>query len=218
MDRQEVFNNVHTIEKALELSWEKFFDMTLPVLLGEACEETQFIDLQKVSHLLVYGGTKGERNSFLRQALCSLNAARDPDVEGFYVIGDQMIEWPLTENVRGFYSGAESISAGLNKLLTVMDERYDKLYELKLTSSETIRSSMPFIVALIDGIDKETESKIVRIASKGRAVGIHLILSVQSTSNKVITGLLRVNFPARITFRNESATESKLILNYEGSE
>lgn len=210
---------VFSVEKAIEASREKWLGKDLPIVLGEACDEIQFVDLQKAPHILVAGGAKSERDAFLKQAMRSICAARKPDEVDFYLFGKQMNEWQLVTSARSVYCDEESISAGLDKLVSIMEYRYDKLYKTRSrTAFETLRSTMPFIVALIDGIDKNIENNVLQLGAKGRAVRIHLILSVQSTSKKVITGSLKVCFPTRIAFHTETVAESMLILDCRGAE
>ena len=204
---------VCTVAKALEVSLETLLKMQLPILLGEACDGIQFVDLQKAPHILVAGGTKGERNAFLNRALRSLCAAKERSEVWYYLLGEQVTEWMLPNISRRVYCDSEAISSGLNKLLDVLDYRYEKLLEKGLRSSETLRRTMPFIVVLIDGIDNEIEPKITRLASQGSAVGIHLILSAQSASKNLINGWLKANFRARVAFRTETAAESEIILD-----
>lgn len=84
---------------------------------------------------------------------------------------------------------------------------------------------MPFIVIIVDEMadlmmqaGKDLEALIVRIAQKGRAAGIHLVLATQSPKVQVITGLIKSNVPARITFKVTNFTESSVALGMSGAE
>lgn len=209
---------VCSVEKKLDVSRDKWLGKDLPIMLGAACDEIQFVDLQKAPHLLVAGGAKSERNAFLKQAMRSICATRKPDGVDVYLFGKQMNEWLLAANAR-VYCDAESISVGLDGLKEEMDRRYNLLAGKRCGPSfDALKPSMPYIVALIDGINKDIENNVLKLCSKGRAVGIHLILSVQSTSKKVITGFLKACFPTRIAFHTKTAAESMLILDCKGAE
>jgi len=84
---------------------------------------------------------------------------------------------------------------------------------------------LPYIVAIIDEYGdlimtagKEVELPIARIAQKARAVGIHMIIATQRPSAKIVTGIIKANFPARIAFRVAGATDSSIILDQSGAQ
>ncbi|MDO8522653.1 MAG: DNA translocase FtsK [bacterium] len=91
--------------------------------------------------------------------------------------------------------------------------------------SEALPEAMPYIVVIIDELadmmssyPRELESGIVRLAQMSRAVGIHLILSTQRPSVKVITGLIKANIPARVALQVASQVDSRTILDMGGAE
>lgn len=84
---------------------------------------------------------------------------------------------------------------------------------------------MPYIVIIADEMadmmmtsGKEVEAHIIRLAQKSRAVGIHLVLATQKPTVDVITGLIKSNLPARISFQVSSKTDSRVVLDESGSE
>ena len=127
----------------------------------------------------------------------------------------------------------------LNSLCIEMDERYDLLkaararnikeYNDKFTQRKLNPNKghrfLPFIVLVIDEFadlimtaGKEVELPIGRLAQLARAVGIHLIIATQRPSVKIITGLIKANFPARIAFRVTSNVDSRTILDTKGAD
>lgn len=127
----------------------------------------------------------------------------------------------------------------LNSLCIEMDSRYDLLKEaavrnLKEYNAKFVQRQLnpekghkflPYIVLVIDELadlmmtaGKEVETPIARLAQLARAVGIHLVLATQRPSVKVITGLIKANFPARLSYRVTSSIDSRTILDTGGAE
>ncbi|NHE59118.1 FtsK/SpoIIIE family DNA translocase [Cyclobacterium plantarum] len=127
----------------------------------------------------------------------------------------------------------------LNSLCIEMDNRYDLLKDagcrnLKEYNSKFVARKlnpekghqfMPYIVLVIDELadlmmtaGKEIEGPIARLAQLARAIGIHLVLATQRPSVNVITGIIKANFPARLSFRVTSKIDSRTILDAGGAE
>lgn len=128
----------------------------------------------------------------------------------------------------------------IHSLNQEMDDRYDLLrsaktfnikeynekYDQNLLSSKEGHHHLSYIVAVVDEFAdlflksgrKEVEPLIVRIAQRGRAAGIHLVLATQRPSSNIITGCIKANFPGRVAFRVFQRVDSKTILDQEGAD
>lgn len=105
------------------------------------------------------------------------------------------------------------------------EEILDRLKPETEEEQKSIPLNLPFIVIIADEIadlmmtaGKEVEQHIIRLAQKSRAVGIHLILATQKPTVDVITGLIKSNLPARISFQVASRTDSRVVLDEMGAE
>ncbi len=118
-----------------------------------------------------------------------------------------------------------SIDAYNEKIQECSEEEYRDLMNLSC-SGENVKGKMPYIVVIIDEfadlilgpVGKEIEKSICRLAAKARACGIHLIMATQRPSVDVITGLIKANFPSRVSFKVTSSIDSRTILNCLGAE
>ena len=115
------------------------------------------------------------------------------------------------------------------KFLTKYGCRSSREYNEQLKNGKLLNEEghrpMPYIVAVIDEIaelmvacGKEFEMPLARLAQKSKAEGIHLIITTQQTSTKIITGILKANFPSRIAFKVHSISDSRTILDMTGAQ
>ncbi|MCM1290662.1 MAG: DNA translocase FtsK [Prevotella sp.] len=132
----------------------------------------------------------------------------------------------------------DKVVATLNSLCKEMDDRYKLLkgnsrnveeYNEKVISGYLDKNSghrfLPYIVVVVDEFadlimtaGRDVEMPIARLAQKARAVGMHVIIATQRPSTKVITGNIKANFPARISFKVTSGVDSKTILDQTGAQ
>ncbi|TGE24634.1 DNA translocase FtsK [Hymenobacter aquaticus] len=145
----------------------------------------------------------------------------------------------LPDTEEAIITDTKKVVNTLNSLCMEMDKRYDllkdagcrnlkeynrKFIERRLNPKKGHRF-MPFIVLVIDELadlmmtaGKEVETPIARLAQLARAIGIHLIVATQRPSVNVITGIIKANFPCRISFKVTSKIDSRTILDAGGAD
>ncbi|GAB5527179.1 MAG: DNA translocase FtsK [Roseivirga sp.] len=145
----------------------------------------------------------------------------------------------LPDNEEPIITDTKKVIFTLNSLCIEMDQRYDllkdaacrnikeyngKFIDRKLNPEKGHRY-LPYIVLVIDELadlmmtaGKEVETPIARLAQLARAIGIHLVVATQRPSVNVITGIIKANFPARLSFRVTSKIDSRTILDAGGAD
>lgn len=145
----------------------------------------------------------------------------------------------LPESEEPIITDTKKVVNTLNSLCIEMDRRYDLLkdagcrnlkeynnkFVARKLNPENGHRFLPYIVLVIDELadlmmtaGKEVETPIARLAQLARAIGIHLIIATQRPSVNVITGIIKANFPARLSFRVTSKIDSRTILDAGGAE
>lgn len=145
----------------------------------------------------------------------------------------------LPNNDEAIITDTKKVIYTLNSLCIEMDNRYDLLkkagvrnlkeYNAKFIERRLLPSDghkfLPYIVLIIDELadlmmtaGKEVETPIARLAQLARAIGIHLVVATQRPSVNVITGIIKANFPARLSFKVTSKIDSRTILDAGGAE
>jgi S-DNA-T family DNA segregation ATPase FtsK/SpoIIIE len=120
--------------------------------------------------------------------------------------------------------GVRNIDAFNQKVNRVDNHQLEKISQHY--SDDVDSYELPYIVIIVDEfadliltkMGKDIEINICRLAAKARAAGIHLVLATQRPSVDVITGLIKANFPTRVSFRVTSPIDSRTILNAQGAE
>lgn len=207
----------------------------LPIVLGKGTDGGDVVvDLAAMPHLLVAGSTGSGKSVALNTMLASILCSRAPDQVRLVLVDPKRLEFALyADSPYLLFPVVTEVAraAGVLKwLVTTMEHRYE---ELARNGVKTITeyhkkrgmAAMPFIVVMIDELadimmttGKIVEPYIARIAQMARAAGIHLIIATQRPSVDVLTGFVKVNFPARIAFKVASRIDSRTILDASGAE
>lgn len=213
--------------------------MELPIMLGRtATNEILMADLARMPHLLIAGATGQGKSVCLNTILMSLMEKKSPDDLRIILIDPKQVEFGLyrecgfTPYIEHTIGTTESDAKWyLEDCVNLMEERYTKLAGKSVRNIQEYNAivgkeeHMPYLVVIIDEYGdlimqsgREMERLICRIAQKARAVGIHMIISTQRPSVKIVTGDIKANFPTRIAFRTVTSTDSKVVLGKKGAE
>lgn len=206
---------------------------TLPLILGaDITGQPVTADLAKMPHLLIGGTTGSGKSVGLNTFILSLMAALPPQELKFVLIDPKKIEFSIYNNQKYLLTPVitettEAIAI-LKYLTEEMDRRYDLLSEKMSKNLAEYNASgqgrLPYIICVIDefadlmALDKNVEKDVMRLAQKARAAGIHLILATQRPSVDVVTGVLKANFPTRLSYKVASSADSRTILDTPGAQ
>lgn len=211
----------------------------LSIPLGrDVSGEPVVTDLATMPHLLIAGTTGSGKSVCLTSVVTSLIMNNTPDTMQLILLDPKMVE--LTQ-FNGLPHLIGPVETDIDRIIGVlrwtareMDRRY-KLLEIESARNLEIYNQilgkkrkneyLPYIVLVIDEIGDlmmsrpdETEKTLTRLAQKARAAGIHLVVATQRPSVDVVTGLIKANFPARISFAVASGVDSRVILDSVGAE
>ncbi len=214
-------------------------DSPLTIALGEDVAGTPVVaDLSTMPHLLIAGTTGSGKSVCIKALATCLAMTNRPDQLRFVMIDPKMVELIHFNGLPHLLGHTEAELERIGRVLRwvahEMDERYRRFaaagarhiddYNDKVGRSDPSRW-LPRIVVLIDELadlmmlaPEETERTICRIAQMARATGIHLVVATQRPSVDVVTGLIKANFPARISFATASQVDSRVILDMPGAE
>jgi DNA segregation ATPase FtsK/SpoIIIE, S-DNA-T family len=214
------------------------FSGQLPLILGEnTIGSTVIVDLASMPHLLIAGSTGSGKSVALNTMLMSLLCKCSPEQLRMILIDPKRLEFAVYADLPHLLfpiitESKKSIGA-LRWVVKTMEDRYEEMaqsgarniFDYNRFRKEQGKKELPFIIVIIDELadlmmttGKEIEDLIVRIAQMARASGIHMILATQRPSVDVITGLIKVNFPSRISCRVTSKVDSRTILDSSGAE
>lgn len=210
--------------------------------------QPHYADLARMPHLLVAGTTGAGKSVTIHDFIISLLYRCGPERLRFIMVDPKRVELTLYNSIPHLLTpvitDAKKAILALKWLAKEMERRYNILETEKVRDiasyhanvlnpalekgaqeGQPLPEAMPYIVLIIDELadimqsyPRELESGIVRLAQMSRAVGIHLILSTQRPSVKVITGLIKANIPGRVALQVASQIDSRTILDTGGAE
>lgn len=205
-------------------------------------------DLAKMPHLLIAGTTGSGKSVGVNALIVSILYRARPDEVKFILIDPKRLELGLYEDIPHLAApiivDPKLASRSLKWAVAEMERRYKDLagwgvrnidgYNTEIMRRNLVKEydekgepwkPLPYIVIIIDELadlmmtsGREVEDSITRLAQMARAVGIHLVLATQRPSVDVITGLIKANFPSRISFRVSSKVDSRTIIDTNGAE
>jgi S-DNA-T family DNA segregation ATPase FtsK/SpoIIIE len=204
-------------------------------------------DLNGMPHLLIAGSTGTGKSVAINAMIMSILYKSTPDQVRLVLVDPKRLELGVYEGVPHLYTPIitepKLAAVALRNAVREMERRlkllaekgvrnidqYNKLFDDEGTRSlfgeDSEDRPLPFIVIIIDELadlmmldSGNVEESVTRLAQMARAVGIHLVLATQRPSVDVITGLIKANFPARMSFRVATKVDSRTILDANGAE
>ncbi len=210
----------------------------LAVALGKDIVGKPFItDIKKLPHLLIAGTTGSGKSVGINAMLLSLLYRNGPDNLKLILIDPKMLEFSIYNDIPHLLTPViiepKKAVIALANLVKEMERRYQLMAQHKVKNIDNYNSKakkeglehMPYIVVVIDELadlmmtaGKEVEYSIARLAQMARAAGIHIIVATQRPSVDVVTGLIKANLPARLSYKVGQKIDSKVILDTMGAE
>jgi S-DNA-T family DNA segregation ATPase FtsK/SpoIIIE len=231
--------SVVALRGVMEADEFEFTDSRLALALGEDVSGLPVVvDLGLMPHLLIAGATGSGKSVCMNAVICCLLFNNTPEDLQMLMIDPKMVELVgyngIPHLIAPVVVQVEQVVGALAWVTSQMDERYKEFNKMGVRNLDEYnrrvrrlksKDSLPVLIVLIDELadlmmvaPDEVERHICRVAQMGRATGIHLVIATQRPSVDVVTGLIKANFPARISFAVTSQTDSRVILDQGGAE
>ncbi|MBI5143886.1 MAG: DNA translocase FtsK [Candidatus Omnitrophica bacterium] len=196
-------------------------------------------DLATMPHLLIAGATGSGKTVCVNSVVTSLLYNSTPEELKFIMVDPKRVELAIFNELPHLLSPVvtepKKVASALDWVVNEMDSRYElfakagvrniDLYNEKAKFGKERAARLPYIVIVIDELadlmmvaQQDIEGAITRLAQLSRAVGIHIIIATQRPSVDVITGVIKANFPARISFKVASKVDSRTVLDINGAD
>ena len=205
-------------------------------------------DLSKAPHLLIAGSTGSGKSVCMNTLIMSLLFRFSPDELKLIMVDPKVVELemyrPIPHLITPVVNDPKKVPLALRWGVNEMERRYNVLAKVKAKNLAAFNSrppdpqpviddfgavvpaKLPILIIIIDELadimmtdaKSDVEQSICRIAQKGRAAGIHLVIATQSPRKEVVTGLIKANIPTKIAFRVSNGMDSRVILDAVGAE
>jgi len=190
-------------------------------------------ELTRMPHLLIAGATGAGKSVAINAFIASILFKATPEDVRLLMIDPKRIELSVYEGIPHLLHPVvvepKMASRALIWAVREMERRYKLLEELRVKSFDSYNKiaeeKLPYIVIIVDELadlmmvaSKDVETSIARLAQMARAAGMHIMLATQRPSVDVLTGLIKANFPTRISFKVSSKVDSRTILDGSGAE
>lgn len=234
--------NIHTTMVRLRpiLESEAFQKVTSPLAIGLGADVSGnpvIADLARMPHLLIAGTTGSGKSVCIAALTACLVMNNSPEKLNLALLDPKMVEMVRFNGLPHLLGKVETeierMLSVLRWAIAEMDHRYRLLEEARVKDLDTYNQKMtrkkqptlPRVVVMIDELadlmmsaPDQTEQCLIRLAQMARAVGIHLVVATQRPSTDVVTGLIKANFPARVSFTVATSVDSRVILDTTGAE
>ena len=200
-------------------------------------------DLTEMPHLLIAGTTGSGKTVCMNALITSILFHATPEEVRFIMVDPKMVELSVFNGIPHLMlpvlTNPKQVPLALHWVVQEMESRYRLFAKLGIRNiegyhekqfsnqlpKEEIPEDLPYLVVIIDELadlmlmaQAEVEKTIARLAHLSRAVGIHMVLATQRPSVDVLTGVIKANFPARISFQVASKVDSRTVLDVMGAE
>lgn len=184
------------------------------------------MDIREAPHMIVAGSTGSGKSVFISTLIRQLGEMDKSTVQ-LKFFDPKSVELSAFEEMGDYSDNPAVILVELIKLVKEMEARYKKLKAAKVKNLKEYRQhkrDLPYIFVFIEEYadlvmsNKDIQIPVLLLAQKARAAGIHIILTTQRPSTKIISGDIKMNFPTRVAFRTATGIDSQVIIDQYGAE
>lgn len=196
--------------------------MGYEIPIGETVmREVRYFDIRTAPHMLIAGSTGSGKSVFLNTLITQLMTLPRAELHLFDPKQVELGDYEGKKNVVEYQSEPDKIGSSLVALVAEMEERYGVLKKMKLRNIDNTTIGYKFVIIdeFADLAMRGTVGDLIqKLAQKGRAAGIHLIIATQRASTQVISGDTKINFPVKVVFKMAKEVDSRVMIDEAGAE